>query len=126
MTFTEEELRQGAGGVPTHPFHDLPPFFPMRMLDLSTEIVMENGAQREMPRYKCHKEVHALKIRHLVVRPDGGAEMTPDDDGYGSVILDAAFVKKHDPKPGGYYVVYADGYKSWSPGGAFESGYTRI
>ena len=27
---------------------------------------------------------------------------------------------------GGYYVVYEDGYKSFSPAGAFESGYTPL
>ena len=33
---------------------------------------------------------------------------------------------KHDPQAGGYYVVYADGYQSFSPAQAFEEGYTRI
>ena len=27
---------------------------------------------------------------------------------------------------GYYYVVYRDGYKSWSPASEFEDGYTRI
>jgi hypothetical protein len=27
---------------------------------------------------------------------------------------------------GGYYVVYEDGYKSFSPASAFENGYTRL
>ncbi|MCK9988658.1 MAG: hypothetical protein AzoDbin1_05130 [Azoarcus sp.] len=31
-----------------------------------------------------------------------------------------------DSGVGGYYVVYEDGYKSFSPAIAFESGYTRI
>ena len=30
------------------------------------------------------------------------------------------------PRVGGYYVVYADGYKSFSPATAFEEGYTKI
>jgi len=33
---------------------------------------------------------------------------------------------KHKPEVGGYYVVYADGYKSFSPAQAFEEGYTRV
>ena len=33
---------------------------------------------------------------------------------------------KHQPTVGGYYVVYKDGYKSFSPADAFESGYTRV
>lgn len=54
-------------------------------------------AQAEMPRYRCHKEVWALN-----------------------------YVRKHSPKVGGYFVVYPDGYQSWSPEEAFESGYTRV
>jgi site-specific recombinase XerD len=34
------------------------------------------------------------------------------------------YVHKHKPEAGGYYVVYADGYKSYSPAKAFEEGYT--
>ena len=39
---------------------------------------------------------------------------------------DYNYVKKHNPQAGGYYVVYEDGYKSWSPAEAFESGYTKM
>jgi hypothetical protein len=30
------------------------------------------------------------------------------------------------PVIGGYYLLYDDGYESWSPAAAFENGYTRI
>jgi hypothetical protein len=33
---------------------------------------------------------------------------------------------KHNPQVGGYYVMYKDGYQSWSPASEFEDGYTRI
>ena len=36
------------------------------------------------------------------------------------------FVQKHNPQSGGYYVRYEDGYESYSPAEAFESGYTPI
>ena len=36
------------------------------------------------------------------------------------------YMHKHKPEVGGYYVVYEDGYKSFSPAGAFESGYTLL
>ena len=42
------------------------------------------------------------------------------------VLFDHAYVSKHQPKVGGYYVVYEGGYKSWSPPDAFEGGYTKI
>ena len=35
-------------------------------------------------------------------------------------------VSRYMPKPGDYFVVYDDGYESYSPAKAFEEGYTRI
>lgn len=93
----------------------------------------------EMPRYKCHKIVYALKIADIqaacgdrVAAPneesDGGMFITPADDGY------APFRAKHDwPRKFhgskddfGYYVVYENGYASWSPTKAFEEGYEKL
>jgi hypothetical protein len=104
---------------------------------------MREGAenvQREMPRYKCHKEVWALKIAEVDFdyeaaseqgrETDGSATITPVEEGYASFKVDANFVNKHwrfTPRRqivGGYYVVYSDGYKSFSPAKAFEEGYT--
>lgn len=87
-----------------------------------------NAAQtaREMPRYKCHKEVWALKINEITHKPTGIIEVTPIDDGYANILVPRWWFDKHEPKPGGYYVQYADGYKSYSPAKAFEEGYTRI
>lgn len=97
----------------------------------------EAVAMREMPRYKCHKEVWALKIAQIVPKenpdPTGqsaassyGARIVPADEGYGAFDVDAAYVNKHQPQVGGYYVVYDDGYKSYSPAAPFEAGYTLI
>ena len=36
------------------------------------------------------------------------------------------FFARGMPTPGDYIVIYADGYKSWSPAKAFEEGYTRV
>lgn len=52
--------------------------------------------------------------------------LTPADAGYAPFRVDAAYMRKHTPHVGGYYVVYTDGYKSFSPAQAFEEGYTRI
>lgn len=91
------------------------------------------GASAEMPRYKCHKEVWALKIAAIKRdgegeerESDGSAMITPDDTFYGAFKVDADYVHKHKPQVGGYYVVYSDGYKSFSPAEAFESGYSLI
>ncbi len=83
----------------------------------------------EMPRYRCHKEVQALKIAEVFI-PDppefDGARLRFEDDRFPSLDVPDDYVAKHDPKPGGYLVVYADGYQSFSPAEAFESGYTLI
>jgi hypothetical protein len=99
---------------------------------------MEAQAARMMPKYKCHKEVWALKIADVILdakvvaTPPGGALITPAEDGYAPFAVDAQYVLKHfsnlqrEQIIGGYYVVYQDGYKSFSPAQAFEEGYTLI
>lgn len=118
-----------------------------------------------LPRYRCHKEVSALKIKEIrrveepvFTRPvckgcaalgsacghcerctwraehgNPGYDLVPEDPRYAPITVEAFWVVKHDPKPGGYYVVYdGDGqlqtnaYRSWSPGPVFEAGYTLI
>lgn len=86
-----------------------------------------NQPMRELPQYKSHKIVHALKIHNLDLDAEtGAAVITPAEDGYGPFGVDAEYMGKHKPRIGGYYVVYEDGYKSWSPADAFEKGYTKI
>lgn len=101
---------------------------------------MENenytGASIEMPKYECHKIVHALKIKDIVFdadlaqlenrETDGSAIITPEEEDYEKFRVDYAYVSKHFPQAGGYYVVYEDGYRSWSPADAFEAGYSLI
>jgi hypothetical protein len=78
-----------------------------------------------LPLYRSHKLVRAAKIisvQHdaasilLVLEGvDQGVEVTPE-------WMTRAMP---GPVPGGYYIVYEDGYTSWSPAKAFEEGYTR-
>lgn len=98
--------------------------------------------QREMPKYRCHKIVHALKIKDVICHAHAdpavsiadfakteefqGAHIMPEEEGYAPIAVDAKWFRKHNPEKGGYYVVYEDGYISYSPAAAFESGYTRI
>ena len=83
------------------------------------------NTRQEMPRYKSHKEVWALKIEDITHDIDGST-IFPADSGYGPVRVDKEYVDKHRPRIGGCYVVYKDGYKSWSPAEAFKEGYTRV
>ena len=101
-----------------------------------------NGASVEMPRYKCHKQVWALKIKEVIchahedpsvsiadfAKTDAfqGGHLLFEEEGYAPIPFDAAWFRKHNPEPGGYYVVYKDGYKSFSPADAFEDGYTKL
>lgn len=96
---------------------------------------MHNG--REMPRYQCHKQVYALKIKDISPHPNPdtsgqsvaasyGAVITPFEDGYAPFDVPSEFVMRQRPQVGGYYVVYDDGYASYSPAAAFEAGYTQL
>ena len=78
-----------------------------------------------LPKYECTKTVHAMKIKsvEVVTDPEEGAMLIPDDDSCIQVYVDGEYVKKHNPQPGGYFVVYKDGYKSFSPAPAFKAGY---
>lgn len=78
----------------------------------------------EMPRYKCHKDVWALKIAAIEMNEDRSAKIAPADEGYGMVETAPNFPFKGSEDDLGYYVVYADGYQSWSPTKAFEEGYS--
>jgi hypothetical protein len=90
----------------------------------------------ELPRFKCHKGVWALKIKTIAYDcdkarvegrdTDGSAVITPEEDGYMPFREDANYISKHRPEVGGYYVVYVDGYKSFSPAKAFEDGYSPV
>lgn len=87
---------------------------------------MEDAPTTEMPRYKSHKTVWALKIAAIEIHEDKSARIAPADKGYAAFKTAAGwaarFTSGDDP---GYYVVYADGFASWSPTKAFEDGYTR-
>ena len=99
------------------------------------------GGGVEMPRYECHKKVWALKIKSINLHAptaedlqlilDGGPEpegaiIVPDEAGYGAFLVSREYVLKHEPQPGGYLVIYEDGYLSFSPAKAFEDGYRRL
>lgn len=86
-----------------------------------------------LPRYISQKVVGALKIASIVPL-EGPTENSAaahyrsnlhfEDPRFGAIEVDAAFMAKHNPQPGMYLVQYQDGYRSVSPGAAFEAGNT--
>ncbi len=85
----------------------------------------DTSCSMEMPKYKCHKEVWALKIKKI--KEDSGSgicELEFFDDRYADIEVTLEWLMKHNPKPGGYFVTHKGGYKSFSPADAFESGHS--
>ena len=86
------------------------------------------------PQFQCHKKVWAAKIIEIVQvgRRAGNGELYEDvrelrfEEPLLPAKVEGRWVGKYEPKVGGYYVVYPDGYESFSPADAFESGYTLI
>lgn len=84
--------------------------------------------EKELPTYRCHKLVKAARITAIAeIENAARSGVTATlSDGCGEVILPESYVQKHRPYVGGYYVIYDDGYKSFSPAKAFEEGYALI
>ena len=90
--------------------------------DKARPVVGQDGASAEMPKYRCHKEVWALQIKAI----DGSGMITPIDNRYAPFAVGQEYLRKHQPKVGGYFVLYKDGYTSFSPATAFEESYTLV
>lgn len=84
-----------------------------------------------IPAYKCHKEVVAFKIMNIGREFDehtreGINFLEPEIAPGTKFPVSLEYIERHQPKVGGYYVRYNDGYASFSPAEAFEDGYTPI
>jgi hypothetical protein len=86
---------------------------------------MEEEQVKKLPVYQCHKQVRALKIKKMEPT-EHGEIITPADPNLDPFFVNSAYIKKHVPQAGGYFVLYADGYESFSPAKAFEEGYSLI
>jgi hypothetical protein len=108
-------------------FIDGPQYIESIICTEDQELINE-GVSTPMPRYQCNKKVSALKIKSIDFGKSSksGAYIMPEDRNYSRIYVDSNYLEKHNPKAGGYYVVYKDGYKSYSPAEAFEEGYTII
>jgi hypothetical protein len=87
-----------------------------------------NQPMMELPKYKSHKIVRALSIEAIEVHQDKSATIAPSLTAYAPFKTQPGWADrfKGDENDKGYYVVYDDGYASWSPTKAFEDGYSRV
>jgi hypothetical protein len=95
---------------------------------METGTLQQSGVGAQMPRYRCHKEVSALKIAALEIHQDKSATIAPKDAGFAPFRTAPGWAErwKGSESDLGYYVLYADEYESWSPTAAFDDGYARI
>lgn len=88
------------------------------------------SASIELPKYKCHKDVWAFRIKAFASVSHGTKVLQqfiiPENERYGRVEVTQEWIVKNKPVAGGYYVQYADGFTSFSPAKAFEEGYSLI
>lgn len=83
--------------------------------------------QQKLPLFKSHKRVRAMRIAKIKCTSNTpGATLFSDTTEILPIVVTEQYLLKHRPKEGGYYVVYDDGYESFSPAEAFESGYTPV
>lgn len=88
---------------------------------------MNASSHIELPRYVCHKRVHALQIAAVAMDDVRNiASLSFIERGYPAIEVSPALFARYMPVPGDYLVVYEDGYKSISPKKAFEEGYSPL
>ena len=89
-----------------------------------------------LPKYQSHKTVQAFKIKQIILNPssysknlivvDSSITIIPVDVNIKPILVSGDYFLKHQPQMGGYYILYTDGYESFSPAKAFEEGYSPI
>ena len=81
--------------------------------------------EADMPRYRSHKTVQALEIASINKDKIDATFLSFVDKNFDDIEVPAELLLRYKPVPGDFLVVYADGYKSFSPRKAFLEGYTR-
>lgn len=83
----------------------------------------DGNASAVLDLYQSHKQVAAAKIVSILHRTN---DILLDLGDKGAISVTYDYFNKHKPFTGGYYVQYEDGYESFSPAEAFESGYDLL
>jgi len=79
-----------------------------------------------LPTYISHKRVRALEIASIgAYDPMNDRRLVSFSDArFSPVKMEERMFSRYKPGPGDFYVVYEDGYQSFSPRKAFLEGYT--
>lgn len=88
---------------------------------------MKSQTQKEMPKYNAKKVIWAHKIHGFIYDSDKQiCAFVPSEPGYDNVEISRAYVGKHNPHIGGYYLRHEDGHNSFAPADKFEACNTLI
>lgn len=84
-----------------------------------------------LPRWQSHKIVEGDRITEVLHVPDAISDVTRWRLACGIVVDVSERLAARVPPDvfsatAGYYVLYPDGYESWSPAEAWDAGYTRL
>ncbi|WP_244589494.1 Rha family transcriptional regulator [Escherichia coli] len=86
----------------------------------SADYIDEQGKVR--PMYSLTKDGWIMVVMGFT----GKAAAAIKESYIAAFDVSAEYICKHRPMSGGYYVVYEDGYESYSPAEVFESGYSKL
>lgn len=102
---------------------------------MDNKLEWKDDASTPLPEYQSHKRVRAAKVVRITDNSGENCESAVpndsfviwhlDNDGFVHVSKDLK-MRGGDNPVGGYYMLYEDGFESWSPAKAFKEGYTRI
>lgn len=132
VTYSDSRIKGMLNKAPIYLDARVPPTT-MAMLYIYEDEVIYNIATRiwteaatlTLPKYQSRKIVKGAKIISIVdLIGDCGLELNLEGDQ--KVAISRDWYVKHSAASGGYYVIYDDGYTSWSPAEAFENGYVKL
>ena len=76
---------------------------------------------KELATYRHTEPVQAMKIERMFSDPTGCLFESGDKNDPVQVHVNRAYMLKHNPLMGGYYVRYFDGRENYIPAAAFEA-----
>lgn len=82
----------------------------------------------DIPKYKSNKPVGALKIGSIDEEPETIDEkdriITPADGGYNRFRVSGTYIRIHQPKVGGYFIISEEGILAFMDAYSFEGKYS--